>query len=209
MKISPIPFSTDMVRAVIDNRKSQTRRLKGLEQINVRPDEWEVRTVGRLNLPGHKHHGKFGAHFHNHQTLGLSVFVPCPYGGPGDLLYVRETWRPGHFGTFGYKADFADSVTGWKPSIHMPRRGSRITLELSNLRVERLQNISQQDAIEEGIRKEPFDCDYRGFFRALWNSLNEKRGYGWDVNPWAWALDFPGKVYRENIDSYIYKRAVL
>lgn len=134
----------------------------------------------------------------------------CPYGTPGDWLWVRETWMdlrgtgiepftaaPTHY---AYGADTLPGSYGdecrkqyglkWRPSIHMPRLASRITLEITDVRVERLQEISEADAIAEGIigiyahaRTNP-----RGAYRALWESIN---GPGsWDANPWVWALTF-------------------
>lgn len=213
MKISPIPFSTEMVRAIKSGTKSQTRRLKGLEQINAHPDDWGLTCVGRLNSKGHQHHGKFGATFYR---AGFNYFMACPYGGPGDLLYVRETIRkiPRHDGTPVYREDIPDDVAPafvWRPSIHMPRTQSRITIELHNLRVERIQEISITDVIREGAQVSHVPLTKKGKwtddFQALWDSLNAARGYGWDMNPWVWALDFPDKVYQQNIDRFIAENA--
>lgn len=147
----------------------------------------------------------------------------CPYGGPGDRLWVRETFNrtdPGGLnGLYYYRADtgfpWGDAYIGieaWKPSIFMPREASRITLEITDVRLERVQDISEADAIAEGLYKfsgrqlcgmpEVDTWDGRNFFyhpdtRAarfdywnLWDKINAKRGFGWDKNPWVWVITF-------------------
>lgn len=200
MKITPIIFSAPMIQALRGNRKSQSRRLAGLEEINLHPDEWKLSSIGRLNSPGHQHHGKYGAAF---SRGGFTSFVACRYGGPGDLLYVRET--VGDCGArLTYKADTDDGahcmVERWTPAIHMLRSESRITLELTNLRVERLQDISQADAIAEGVN--PGDAATAKLaYGALWLKINGPDSVA--KNPWVWVLDFPDKIYRQNIDDYL------
>lgn len=102
---------------------------------------------------------------------------------------------------------YCSNVSGWHPSIHMPRWASRITLEITNIRVERLQDISEEDAQAEGVERpildvlppaavtdiwpfHPHTGEYRDGFRELWDSINAKRGYGWDLNPWVWVIEF-------------------
>jgi hypothetical protein len=131
-----------------------------------------------------------------------------PYGQPGDLLWVRETWgEKVDVGTL-YKADGGVYATGgvvWKPSIHMRRSDSRLTLRVTAVRVQRVQEITEEDAIAEGITG-PHMVGYRAFrvpedskprysraeaaFEVLWDSINAKRDYSWDSNPWVWALTF-------------------
>ena len=117
----------------------------------------------------------------------------CPYGKTGDQLWVRETWRvngnahdyarAGKESVF-YRADEDWNVdAGWRPSIFMPRWASRITLEVTDVRVERLQNVSHEDGRAEGF-------DSLDGFALLWDRINEKRGYGWHANPWVWAVEF-------------------
>jgi hypothetical protein len=131
----------------------------------------------------------------------------CPYGVPGDLLWVRETWsyvtlaqnerQPGDKWDpqlnmpvrMLYKAD-ADAegwaiAAAWSPSIFMPRWASRLTLRIESVRVERLQEITSDDIAAEGL-----DIGDYGSFAALWDKLNAKRGYGWETNPWVWVISF-------------------
>lgn len=136
---------------------------------------------------------------------------------PGDRLWVREAWAaniPGCPNGITYKADHIDpkgdgpaNPIKWKPSIHMPKAAARIWLEVVNVRVERLQDITEEDSIKEGF--EGVRCDHPGGrwacedcmnsgwreppsleFMETWQALNAKRGYGWDVNPWVWVVEF-------------------
>jgi hypothetical protein len=194
MKERPILFSAPMVRALLDGSKTQTRRVaKNVNHvssggapmcIDPNSDDWSVK---------------------------------CPYGQPGDQLWVREAWhdnsgayKAGKSQPIYYRADFQqgayNTVLRWKPSIHMPRWASRIELEITSVRVERLQDISEADAKKEGI--EPF-TDFKksghwlrydkdtlnGYvgnpvesYASLWESIN---GPGsWDLNPWVWVVEF-------------------
>ena len=191
MKEHPILFSTEMVIAILEGRKTQTRRV-----VKPQPDKhsghaYRVDT-DRYLTPS----------FLDEIPDPACFFVECPYGLPGDRLWVRETWANAPRG-FIYKADFwpvpwADSVidipTGqtipliWKPSIHMPRIASRILLEVVSVWVEQVQDISEGDIIAEGC-----PSDYLlgiNWFRPLWDSINEKRGYGWNINPYVWVVEF-------------------
>lgn len=205
----PILFSGEMVRAIPDGRKTQTRRLNGLEEINHRSDEWTLHQVGTLDYMTRKpFRGRFGAYFHS-ETIepgALSIApVVCPYGRPGDRLYVREAWHcpkqiggtfqrekllhREHFEACGYS-----NPPKWSPSIHMPRWASRITLEITGVRVERINEITPMDAVAEGVGAE-WDEVHEGNgprdrFRDLWDSINAARGYGWDANPWVWCISF-------------------
>ena len=142
---------------------------------------------------------------------------PCPYGAPGDRLWVRETWAVGdRDNDVLYAADPLWNVNGvavpppinkgtvhagnWRPSIHMPRWASRITLEVTGVRVERVRDITEADAIAEGIIPQAYGFGVEGLhmslqtareaFGCLWDSINAKRGYGWSVNPWCWVVAF-------------------
>jgi hypothetical protein len=125
--------------------------------------------------------------------------VHCPYGIPGDRLWVRETFAQGVEGCPGgisYRADHADPKgdgpahpVKWRPSIFMPRAASRILLEITDVRVQRLQEISTRDIWAEGIAASP-DVDPVHEWRDLWDSLNAARGFGWAANPWVWAITF-------------------
>jgi hypothetical protein len=170
----PILFSGEMVRAILDGRKTQTRRV-------VKPQPTSR----------------------------------CPYGAVGDHLWVRETWfgnRPGgpsaEAELFRYRATDRDFLVNgrsvWRSGIIMPRKASRLSLEITNVRVERLQAIGEDDAYDEGCEGhggEPridgegewarrYITTSREQYRALWDSLNAKRGHAWDVNPWVWVIEF-------------------
>lgn len=203
MKERPILFSGPMVRALLAGTKTQTRRVNGLDVINAEPDRYEF--IGITSGPGVPHFA-----FHDKKT-SAQVLVKCPYGQPGDRLWVRETWRHRAIGEgasdAGQRTDYVyratENVDGlaerWKPSIHMPRAASRITLEIVSVRVERLQDISEVDALAEGappshpsidrISREFGYADFpRSWYAQLWEQIN---GPGsWDANPWVWVVEF-------------------
>lgn len=200
MKERPILFSAPMVRALLraENPKTQTRRI-----VKPQPDErfygpdWYYQTV--TDRHGEDRPSKnevFGIYI---EDAGWT----CPYDGPETKLWVRENFLTRHSGaTVVYQADF-DPVEaaglggmygGWKPSIHMPRKFSRITLEITDVRVERLQDISEEDAKAEGVEAsqsvEMIDGSpcYSLPFRILWEQIN---GTGsWASDPWVWAISF-------------------
>lgn len=215
MKERPILFSGPMVRALLDGRKTQTRRVVNLPHNNAL-GQWEPTTIGGLN-GGRTKDGltipEQGAIWHT--RTGDSLM--CPYGAPGDRLWVRETCRaeelPDGLDGIRYAADKAfvairgsdadrwiqlNAYRGKKgavvPPIHMPRWASRIVLEITGVRVERLQSISEADAEAEGInflRSVPDadeTLDARGLFHCLWDGIN---GDGaWAANPWVWVVEF-------------------
>lgn len=176
MKERPILFSGEMVRAILDGRKTQTRRV-------IKP-QGEPYTIEDVDV------------------------LKCPYGIPGDRLWVRETFADLRGMGFGHKWAYrADTPEGsesdririgygvrWKPSIHMPRWASRITLEITDIRVERVQDITYIDAKAEGVEYEKGYTDPREAFATLWNSINAKRDYGWAMNPWVWIIEFKGEA---------------
>lgn len=182
MKERPILFSGPMVRAILNGHKTQTRRVvKDIDPVEdllfASPDGTRARRVCS---------GAYGP------------WVTCPYGKPGDRLWVRETFATldCHHGQTVYRADGEKNFTEmtWKPPIYMPRRGSRITLEIVGLRVDRLQDISDEDAKAEGAPEQrhphggsTLPQSYHGY-RELWESIN---GPGsWDKNPWVWVVEF-------------------
>ncbi len=182
MKERPILFSGPMVRAIRDGRKTQTRRILK-PQGAVLTDE-KARSFG-IRPPQTRNH----------------PVVPCPYGQPGDRLWVRETWAP-HADMPTRAAiyrcdrggDYQDTTTPnfrWSPSIHMPRWASRITLEIVSVRVERLNDISAEDAELEGCNRfvdSSGSYDARVQFCELWESIH---GHGsWDLNQWVWVVEF-------------------
>jgi hypothetical protein len=194
MKERPILFNGDMVRAILDGRKTQTRRV-------IKPQPKIISTHdGSMNIL---------------QITGKAPWFngdpnhTCPYGVIGDRLWVRETWglepdmdeqlkddglTPGQIEYegyhIGYKADGSGAycVEKWRPSIFMPRWASRIMLDITDVRVERLQEISEDDAQAEGVGY--WGCDTIEVFEDLWNSINQKRGYPWSSNPWVWVIEF-------------------
>ncbi len=186
MKERPILFSAPMVRAILAGTKTQTRRVVG----GLHPDCHSVRP--------------FGIDFKFYDPFGrLTQATRCPYGQPGDRLWVREAWAvphrydhlgPSNIPVLGVRTHYAATEERgglrWRPSIHMCRWASRITLEVTGVRVERLQDISEADAAAEGIphsEVSPPDMDTFAF-RHLWESIN---GPGsWDANPWVWVVEF-------------------
>lgn len=195
MVIKPILFNTEMVQAIMDGRKSCTRRV-------VKP-QWE-------ECP----HCKYVHNEYIYDEMAENVYCArCGYPleperrspyQPEDILYVRETWhrytkRVGkgegcHLEEhYGYKASIANSEDAeepWKPSIHMPKKAARIWLNVTNVRVERLQDMTDDDAEAEGC----FDYTSTALgFPDVWDSTIKKSNldsYGWDANPWVWVIEF-------------------
>lgn len=188
MKERPITFSGLMVRAILDGTKTQTRRV-------LKDGFWNW---WQVNDP-----------------VCLSR-MRCPYGVPGDRLWVREAFSrdilcDGKHG-IAYRADGDDQINReegeyWRSAVHMPRWASRITVEITDVRAQRINQISAQDAIAEGISPIPRSAGPNFFshrtdlgwycaptaqecFWHLWDSINAKRGYGCAANPWVWALTF-------------------
>jgi len=218
MAEKPILFSTEMVKAILKGQKTQTRRV-----IKPQPTlEMDGEIDGAGNQCG------YGLELH---WKGKLLYPPrdCPYGQPGDILWLRETWcrewkdPEGFTGKYLYKADGVEVIhvdgsekSPWRPSIHMPREAARIFLKVKNVRVERLQDISKADALAEGVdaingwlldrsdkwcrytikvaeqqgRSRPRVADAIGGFACLWDSINGKRGYGWESNPLVWVIEF-------------------
>jgi len=222
----PILMSGPMVRAILDGRKLQTRR-----ELKAPIDELFGNPVIQFSDVGHSGAGWYAG---ESDYLGEgSAFLRCPYGKPGDRLWVRETWC-GHWGDAGesgavkfsngesvkqhdgslgiateanplwiyYRSTFGDAVPldhlKWHPSIHMPRWASRILLEVTSVRVERLQDITEEDAIAEGCpHGGRSDLNSAGeeilestvdWFRRLWGSINGDDS--WNSNPWVWVVEF-------------------
>ena len=199
MPIKPILFNTDMVRAILDGRKSCTRRIcKDANEYTV-PD-MEFYNADKRTYAVHNFADK-------EQMEQLSTAErTCPIC-TGDILYVRETWKEAPKGYYYYedwqKDDIAD-VTKWKPSIHMPKEAARIWLKVTNVRVERLQEITEVQAQAEGCNSGLLTgaCTARGQFEDLWNSTIKKSDidrYGWDANPWVWVIEFERCEKQEEI----------
>ena len=191
MSMKPILFKTEMVRAILDGRKSCTRRIcKDANECTV-PDmdfyNADKRTYAVHNFSDKKH------------TEQLSIAErTCPIC-QGDILYVRETWFKG-LKRYMYRADYTDAekyykngkevAIRWHPSIHMPKEAARIFLRVTNVRVERLQDMTDDDAEAEGC----FDYTSTALgFPDVWDSTIKKSGldcYGWNANPWVWVIEF-------------------
>lgn len=201
MEERPILFSGPMVRAILGGRKTQTRRV-------VKPSANQKRYVKKtwVREPTQSEWNEM-AGTAAAVLIGQGDYEHCPYGKPGDRLWVRESFvtinREIVYAA-GYQTSRPYLGCKWKPSIHMPRWASRITLEITGIRLERVQDISNEDAFSEGCRAYP-DREYwnedhggpvvladtpRDEFKYLWDSINAKRGYGWDKNPWVWAIGF-------------------
>ena len=204
MKERPILFSSPMVRAILDGRKTQTRRVVKPQPESGHDGEpyWHVGGYRAWQFRG----------IADPLRMGTNNPLVCPYGQPGDRLWVRETMDVSYQGSAYYAADgaqigdrdelgdlceryghpyFFNELKGI-PSIHMPRWASRITLEVTGVRVERLQDISEKDSKAEGALKQRLDdleppTHWRGF-KGVWESIN---GAGsWDANPWVWVVEF-------------------
>ena len=204
MKEHPILFSAEMVRAILAGRKTQTRRIIK-PQPELRGGVWHWKNIAWDTA--------------NAQISDEFIIDHCPYGTVGDTLWVREAFAtdiPGCEEQSGitYRADHIDpkgdgpaNPIKWKPSIHMPRWASRISLEITDIQVERVQDISDSDVYAEGLPEDGSSYDdaiqalsaglpihertpERHWFRGLWDSINAKRGYGWDSNPWVLVIHF-------------------
>lgn len=208
MAIKPILFNTEMVRAILEGRKSCTRRL-----VKPQPDEKHTYPLGFVTDSTEKKEvGCFG--FDANEYGGSIQYVKPPYRyAPGDILYVRETWKKAPKGYYYYedwqRNDIAD-VTKWKPSIYMPKEAARIWLKVTDVRVERLQDITPKGAESEGVGNlfyddigygeknygTEVDPEYgiaKEQFAWLWESTIKKSDidrYGWDASPWVWVIEF-------------------
>jgi len=224
VKTRPIIFGAESVRAILEGRKTQTRRV-------MKPQPWYE--------PGSFPPGvellwwRWSAYAASasHDPPGVPSeqwFEHCPYGKPGERLWVREAWdfaMGGAYSFDGYRSatyglsyaagggrfleyegksdddpyfELADSRGGNRSPIFMPRWASRITLELTEVRVERLQEITEADAIAEGCTATSLHPHVsadehesaREQYARVWDELNAKRGFGWNLNPWVWVLSF-------------------
>lgn len=208
-KFHPILFSTPMVQAILEGRKTLTRRTKGLESINENPDAWDhvgIMTIGNTALQKFRIYQWF-----EEKATGKHEQVKCPYE-LDDVLWVRERFANDDLG-FHYYAGNVEveenrvfrKLTKWKPSIHMPKKNCRLFLKIKSIRIERLQDISEEDAIQEGVEKiadygstgyrlytEPeasySDIDAIYSFESLWISIDKEES--WKQNPFVWVYEF-------------------
>jgi len=231
MKWRPILFSGEMVRAIFDGRKTETRRVLRLPA-SVRilgqdvPVDTSFAETATLWRPSTIMLGTWEA-----VRDGISTYAqPCPYGAPGDGLWVREAHHLNSARCWAaektinptdpweacyYRAGWDRRAPHWRPSIHMPKWACRLFLRVLEVRVERVQDITWEAALAEGVvasdawgavtgddlpqhpelpPNAAIDrgwADYtRAAFRHLWDAINAKRGYGWDANPWVWVVRF-------------------
>lgn len=218
-RVLPILFNTDMVRAILDGRKTVTRRLiKPKQIIGLLPDKCKNGTPEEF-LKEKKHMFKPYCDMTDAELIKTAYNPPYQ---PGDILYVRETWAPiypdkesNEVCGYIYKEDSLkeydkrypdgeDYQWGgkWHPSIHMPKEAARIWLKVNDVRVERLQEIDWRDALDEGVNTQfprtetgeyIFDENPIDDFVDLWNSTIKKSDldrYGWDANPCVWVIEF-------------------
>lgn len=228
----PILFTGEMVRAILAGTKTQTRRVarpqpsfaySGTARVVYGPHPFSpsafVGTPAEGRVDGTDRDGWLAEDWCGN-VVGASEAdaLRCPYGVPGDTLWARETWAavPAHDDTkpseidrcrepLWYRATDESNMRGrWRPSIHMPRWASRLSLRVTDVRVERVQDISEEDARAEGCstmtQLAPFPAlnSYVAGFQRLWDTINAKRGYSWASNPWVWVVSFApaGEVRR-------------
>lgn len=208
MKERPILFSTDMVRGILDDKKTQTRKI--VNHKSLLHDQVEFDSVTWYSDRSTEYRFIM-------DDLSWQIDIQCPYGDSGDALWVRETYfdtRPYKHTPFFcadpdflYRADKANiGCHPWKPSIHMPRSAARIFLRITDIKVERLNDITEEDAIAEGVApinnlnmeqrvhnynnpSNPHPWSHREGFMELWDSINFKRA-SWESNPWVWVITF-------------------
>lgn len=224
--IKPILFNTEMVRAILDGRKTVTRRvIKPSQMQGIAPDRCPNHTpeefVKEKSL-------LFKPYCDMTDEDMIKSIFKAPYQ-VGDILYVRETWGFDNHNWL-YKADFSEEdliklkrLLIWHPSIHMPKETARIFLKVTDVRVERLQDITEEDAIKEGCKGTP--CEHHGYivgggmcgctdcmntgwlepptleFMELWNSTIKNQdldSYGWNANPWVWVIEFERIMIRNS-----------
>ena len=209
VKERPIIMSTEMVKTILDGRKTQTRRVvkdkhysrwqidngiphNGQDSIVVDADGETIIPISYLKV------------IYDEQADRVGGRIFCPYGSVGDRLWVKETWVE-QSGDIYFKADWGEDKPvsmvcdniKWRSPLFMPRWASRIILEITEVRAERLQNITEQDAVDESMAGRLYweatggllTCA-RDIFQWHWDSLNAKRGYSWESNCWVWCISF-------------------
>ena len=200
MSIKPILFNTPMVRAILDGRKSCTRRIVKSQPQGRLCYTFAGGNCGTWGYPSKTAYENWGDEYKLPEDITdeeLKRRWNPPYH-TDDILYVRETFIQAAAHTFWYKANFElwmPEGLRWKPSIHMPKEAARIWLKVTDVRVERLQEITETQAQSEGCNSGLLTgaCTARGQFEALWNSTIKKSDldyYGWSANPWVWVIEF-------------------
>lgn len=214
MNERPILFSTPMVKAILEGRKTMTRRVVNCPHEIIRtatPEEWNAGKAHPKMVDYEEWHDKNRYHLLQIAS-GSIIAMQCPFGIPGDSLWVRETFwiDEGDSQPFYKASEEHPEIFKWKPSLFMPRWASRTTLEITNVRVERLQEITEEDAEREGIERvggKYSCCPWRNYlirkpgemklhcsapsrsFQTLWDSINGKK-YPWSSNPFVWVIEF-------------------
>lgn len=217
--MKPILFNTAMVRAILDGKKTCTRRLIKNKYANADIRFWEhkgkkILVYSQNDVPEPKHNSDGTTTY----KLGWMEEIEKPFK-VGDILYVRETWNINPVWVFGgssdnlppkeskyiYKATNSKFTGGWKPSIHMPKEAARIFLKVTSVRAERLKDITDEGCYKEGISGTSFydeaehiqiagiglkDSLERASFSLLWNSTVTEEKYFWEYNPWVWVIEF-------------------
>lgn len=199
MAIKPILFNTEMVRAILDGRKSCTRRIvKPQQLIGMLPDKCKNGAPEEF-LKEKKLMFKPYCDMTDIELINTAYKAPYQ---PGDILYVRETFIQAAAHIFWYKADDKPWISEglrWKPSIHMPKEAARIWLKVTDVKMERLQEITTESALAEGTDKyihlnDKFDENaILTSFMSIWNSTiknSDLDRYGWNANPWVWVIEF-------------------
>ncbi|ATG47629.1 hypothetical protein CEW89_08605 [Celeribacter ethanolicus] len=212
MTDKPIRFSGPMIRALLEGRKSQTRRI-----LKPTAEAFETPKFRRGDRLWVREAWRVGAWHYNNAEIAVD-YADGPrkewlYVENGDMLYrlidqsredAKKAGAPLRDSYYEYSWTPGQGPTRWRPSIHMPRWASRLTLTVTDVRVQRLQEISEADAVAEGckgfVSRDGEDGEGpREEFRALWDSLNADRGFGWSKNPWCAAYTFT--VHKCNIDK--------
>ena len=202
----PILFSQEMVKAILEGRKTVTRRAVKYYGRTPTMDKKDKFYKIDENLNGENPNRLYAGFYndndvfeHEGETIIDAIYYPL-YFKVGDILYVRETWLKADDGYY-YRAD-ETSISKeareqygykWKPSIHMPKSLARIFLKVMDVRVERLQDITEEQAIKEGVKLPSVKANYVNSFIPLWNSTIKKQDinkYGWDANPFVWVIEF-------------------
>lgn len=175
--MKPILFNAGMVRAILESRKTVTRRV-------VKP---QPTAVAPMYCYAGSHKQDIGRW---RDKTGQRWTPPC---NADDILWVRETWAKNAYGGYFYRADETPTVFSWNPSIHMPKEAARLFLRVTVVRVERLRDMCLADVLMEGIQEADSYEGTWGRWHETWNSTIKPADlprYGWEANPWVWVIEF-------------------
>ena len=191
-----------MVRAILEGRKTQMRRIVKPQPEDFEPGEGRWKSPIKCEYYNPLKVDRYGEEYPGEEVFGFadeSEGWVCPYGASGDRFWVRETWKwegdtkftdIDPIGSFYYKVDdVEDIIAGWKSSRFMPKLAARLFLEITNIRVERVQNISEDEAKAEGVFIHKVYPAPRMEFANLWDSIHKKENR-WNDNPWVWVIEF-------------------